>query len=124
MVRAWQYDIVGNTGFTVPLILLDTNVNGNSMPDRELTAWLYGGDERYRIAQEIVLGIGGVRMLRALGYMELERFHMNEGHAAFLVLSLLEEHGKRGASDWDYSGVRNSCIFTRPARKAPCFAWG
>lgn len=112
IVRAWQYDIVGSTGFTVPLILLDTNVNGNSMPDRELTAWLYGGDERYRIAQEIVLGIGGVRMLRALGYSELERFHMNEGHAAFLVLSLLEEHGHRGALDWDYSGVRNKCIFT------------
>ena len=112
MVRAWQYDIAGSTGFTVPLILLDTDVNGNSVSDRELTAWLYGGDERYRIAQEIVLGIGGVRMLRALGYTKLERFHMNEGHAAFLALALLEEHGNRGALGWDYSGVRNSCIFT------------
>ncbi|GJL53060.1 MAG: alpha-glucan phosphorylase [Nitrospirales bacterium] len=112
IVRAWQYSIVGSTGFTVPLILLDTNVNGNSVSDRELTAWLYGGDERYRIAQEIVLGVGGVRMLRALGYTELERFHMNEGHAAFLVLKLLEEHGNRESLDWDFSGIRNKCIFT------------
>ncbi|GJL49196.1 MAG: alpha-glucan phosphorylase [Nitrospirales bacterium] len=112
IVRAWQYDIVGSTGFTVPLILLDTNVNGNSVSDRELTTWLYGGDKRYRIAQEIVLGLGGVRMLRALGYTELERFHMNEGHAAFLVLKLLEEHGNQGSSEWDFSGIRNKCIFT------------
>ncbi len=112
IVRAWQYDIIGSTGFTVPLILLDTNVNGNAIFDRELTTWLYGGDERYRIAQEIVLGIGGVRMLRALGYTELERFHMNEGHAAFLVLKLLEEQGNRGTLDWDFSGIRNKCIFT------------
>ena len=112
VVRGWQYDIVGSSGFTVPLILLDTNVNGNSVSDRELTAWLYGGDERYRIAQEIVLGVGGVRLLRALGYSELERFHMNEGHAAFLVLTLLEEHGSRGSLDWDFSGIRNQCIFT------------
>lgn len=71
-VRAWQYDIVGTSGFTVPLILLDTNVEENSPSDRELTAWLYGGDERYRLAQEIVLGMGGIRMLQALGYTEKE----------------------------------------------------
>ncbi len=112
IVRAWQYDIVGATGYTVPLILLDTNVSGNSMFDMDLTAWLYGGDERYRLAQEIVLGLAGVRMLRALGYTELERFHMNEGHAAFLAIKLLEEHGNRGASDWDFSGIRKKCIFT------------
>ncbi|MCA9420746.1 MAG: alpha-glucan family phosphorylase, partial [Nitrospira sp.] len=111
-VRAWQYDIVGSSGFTVPLILLDTNVEENSPSDRELTAWLYGGDDRYRIVQEMVLGIGGMRMLRALGYNELERFHMNEGHAAFLVLTLLEEGEPRGSSDWDFSGIRNQCIFT------------
>ena len=111
-VQAWQYDIVGATGFTVPLILLDTNVNGNGVFDRELTTWLYGGDERYRLAQEIVLGLAGVRMLRALGYTELQRFHMNEGHAAFLVIKLLEEQGTRGGSDWDFSGIRKKCIFT------------
>jgi glycogen phosphorylase len=111
-VRAWQYDIVGSSGFTVPLILLDTNVEENSPSDRELTAWLYGGDDRYRMIQEIVLGIGGMLMLRALGYKELERFHMNEGHAAFLILTLLQESGTHGSSDWDFSGIRNQCIFT------------
>jgi glycogen phosphorylase len=111
-VRAWQYDIVGSSGFTVPLILLDTNIEENSPSDRELTAWLYGGDDRYRMVQEIVLGIGGMLMLRALGYKELERFHMNEGHAAFLVLTLLQKGGTHGSSDWDFSGIRNQCIFT------------
>ncbi|MCA9473956.1 MAG: alpha-glucan family phosphorylase [Nitrospira sp.] len=111
-VRAWQYDIVGTSGFTVPLILLDTNVEENSPSDRELTAWLYGGDERYRLAQEIVLGMGGIRMLQALGYTEIERFHMNEGHAAFLVLTLLAEHTHEGTLDWDFSDIRNQCIFT------------
>lgn len=111
-VRAWQYDIVGSSGFTVPLILLDANVEDNDPSDRELTSWLYGGDERYRMAQEMVLGIGGMRMLRALGYTELERFHMNEGHAAFLVLTLLEERHTQESADWDFSQVRKQCIFT------------
>lgn len=111
-VRAWQYDIVGSSGFTVPLILLDTNVEENSPSDKELTGWLYGGDDRYRIAQEIVLGMGGMRMLQALGYTEIERFHMNEGHAAFLVLTLLAEHKHEGTLAWDFSGIRNQCIFT------------
>lgn len=111
-VRAWQYDIAGSSGFTVPLILLDTNVEENSPSDKELTGWLYGGDDRYRIAQEIVLGMGGMRMLQALGYTEIERFHMNEGHAAFLVLTLLAKHKHEGTLDWDFSGIRNQCIFT------------
>lgn len=111
-VRAWQYDIVGSSHFTVPLILLDTNVEGNSPSDKEWTGWLYGGDDRYRIGQEIVLGMGGMLMLQALGYTEIERFHMNEGHAAFLVLTRLAEHKHGGTLDWDFSGIRNQCIFT------------
>ena len=112
VVRAWQYDITGYTGYSVPLILLDTNVDENAPPDRELTAFLYGGDERYRLAQEIVLGMGGVRMLRALGYNQLERFHMNEGHASLLVLELLRERRGQGAEEWDFHGVRSRCVFT------------
>lgn len=111
-VRAWQYDIVGSSHFTVPLILLDTNVEGNSPSDKEWTGWLYGGDNRYRIGQEIVLGMGGMLMLQALGYTEIERFHMNEGHAAFLVLTRLAEHKHGGTLDWGFSGIRNQCIFT------------
>ena len=73
-VRAWQYDVKGSTGGALPLVLLDTNLEENTPYDRTLTAFLYGGDERYRLSQEIVLGIGGVRMLTALGYRGIERF--------------------------------------------------
>jgi glycogen phosphorylase len=112
VIRAWQYDLVGATGFTVPVLFLDTNIEANATQDRELTFWLYGGDERYRLAQEIVLGIGGVRMLRALGYTNLERFHMNEGHAALLTVELLQERRNQGTGEWDFNGVRRRCIFT------------
>ncbi len=111
-VRAWQYDIVGSTGYVVPLVLLDTNVDGNAPGDRELTSYLYGGDDRYRMAQEIILGIGGVRMLRALGYTELERFHMNEGHSACLAVELLRERKQEAAGEWPFNAVRGQCIFT------------
>ena len=67
IVQAWLYPVKGFTGHILPLIFLDTNFKANAPQDRELTASLYGGDERYRLSQEIILGIGGVRMLRALG---------------------------------------------------------
>ena len=112
VVRAWQYDITGFTGYVIPLVLLDTNVEENAAGDRELTGYLYGGDERYRLVQEVVLGLGGVRMLRALGYIHIERFHMNEGHAALLVLELLGERKQREQATWDFDGVRRDCLFT------------
>ncbi len=88
--RVWRIQ-VGR----IPLFLLDTNVEMNAEPDRELAARLYGGDHEIRIAQEIVLGIGGVRALRALGIRPAV-FHMNEGHSAFLSLErvreLVQEH--------------------------------
>jgi len=111
-IRAWQYDIVGTTGFIVPLLFLDTNLPENYTPDRELTSWLYGGENRERLVQEIVLGIGGVRMLQALGYTQIQRFHMNEGHAALLAIELLRTLKPSGAADWDFSAVRSRCIFT------------
>ena len=110
-IHAWQCDIVGNSGHLVPLVLLDTDVEGNDPKDRSLTGSLYGGDERYRLKQEIVLGLGGIRMLRALGYTELERFNMNEGHAALLTLELLREQNREEV-EWDFNGVRDQCIFT------------
>jgi starch phosphorylase len=112
VVRAWRYDITGLTGYVIPLVLLDTNVEENASGDRELTGYLYGGDERVRLAQEVVLGIGGVRMLRALGYTHIERFHMNEGHAALLALELLDERKQREQAAWDFDGVRRDCLFT------------
>ena len=96
-IRAWRYEVKGITGFTVPVFLLDTDLPENAEPDRHITDHLYGGDERYRLRQEAVLGIGGVRMLRALGYADIRRFHMNEGHAALLLLELgYEEMLRRG----------------------------
>ena len=90
-LRAWQYDVRGTSGGVIPVYLLDTDLPENTEWDRQLTENLYGGDQWYRLCQEIVLGMGGVRMLRALGYHEIIRFHMNEGHAALLSIELLSE---------------------------------
>ncbi|HVJ04593.1 MAG TPA: alpha-glucan family phosphorylase [Candidatus Saccharimonadales bacterium] len=112
LIHAWQFDVVGITDSRVPVILLDTNVEGNSEYDRTLTDCLYGGDKDYRLAQEVVLGIGGVRMLRALGYSGVQRFHMNEGHAGLLVLELMDWQGGSKPAELDYDGARQRCIFT------------
>jgi starch phosphorylase len=104
-IRVWRYLLKGVTGYTVPVLFLDTNVEGNGEWDRTLTKYLYGGDGRYRLAQEIVLGVGGVRVLQALGFAEIERYHMNEGHAAVLTLELFRQ-GK------DIDRVRQRCVFT------------
>lgn len=109
-LRAWRYDVAGQGGYVVPLILLDADLDDNDPGDRELTHWLYGGDGRYRLAQEIILGVGGVRMLHALGMSGIERFHMNEGHAALLTLELLRVRSASGA--WDFEGVRSRSVFT------------
>lgn len=106
-VAAWRYDVQSGK-HTVPVFFLDTNLPENSEADRAITRYLYGGEGNMRIKQEIVLGIGGVRMLRALGFDQgsVGTYHMNEGHAAFLTLELLRE---RNFSDVD---VRKSCAFT------------
>jgi len=111
-VTAWKYQLVGAGGYVVPVLFLDTDLEGNSDYDRRLTDRLYGGDERYRLAQECVLGVGGARMLRKLGYGAIERYHMNEGHAALLVVELLRERFLSGAGEWDFEGVRKQCVFT------------
>jgi len=114
-VRAWRYDIVGTGGFTVPVYLLDTDIDGNSDYDRTLTDQLYGGDSYYRLCQEVILGIGGVRMLRELGYRNIERFHMNEGHSSLLVFELMSElkllNPEATISELTDT-VRRSCVFT------------
>ena len=114
-VRAWRYDLEGRSGHVVPIYLLDTDLDGNSGWDRGLTDHLYGGDTNYRLQQEIVLGMGGVRMANALG-LHVNVYHMNEGHAALLTLALLESQlggGPLGAAtENDLSVVRNKCVFT------------
>jgi starch phosphorylase len=115
-LRAWRYDVSGVGGSTVPVFLLDTDLPENSEWDRSITQVLYGGDARYRLGQEIVLGIGGIRMLRALGFDALSRFHMNEGHSSLLTLELLRERVlQRGAAvvdEHDLQAVRQMCVFT------------
>lgn len=93
-------------GHVVPIYFLDTNLPENAPADREICKMLYGGDQAMRIRQEVVLGFGGVKMLRALGYPQVDHFHLNEGHCAFLTLELLRE---RGFND---DAVRASCAFT------------
>ncbi len=115
-LRAWQYQVKGQEGHIVPVYFLDSDLPENSQYDRELCHYLYGGDERYRICQEWLLGAGGVKMLRALGYSSIKTFHMNEGHAAFLTLQLLEEElrksGRHTPSADEVDAVRAKCIFT------------
>ncbi|MGA2216523.1 MAG: alpha-glucan family phosphorylase [Terracidiphilus sp.] len=114
-VRAWRYDLEGRYGHVVPIYLLDTDVDGNSGWDRGLTDHLYGGDTKYRLQQEIVLGMGGARMANALG-ARVNVYHMNEGHAALLTLALLEGQlggGPLGAATTtDIEQVRQKCVFT------------
>lgn len=105
-IACWQYTITGQTGHMVPVYFLDTNLPENSDYDRTITKQLYGGDGTMRLAQEIVLGIGGVRMLRALEYTDITTYHMNEGHAAFLTLELLREN------NFDDTIVKSLCAFT------------
>jgi starch phosphorylase len=115
-VRAWKYEVRAANDFALPVLFLDTDLPENSDWDRTLTHYLYGGEAYYRICQEMVLGIGGVRMLRALGYTALTRYHMNEGHAAFLGLELLDEAaaeaGRAAFTHADVESVRRKCVFT------------
>jgi glycogen phosphorylase len=115
-LRAWRYDVKGVHGFVVPVYFLDAALESNADQDRALTGSLYGGDAYYRLCQEVLLGVGGVRMLRALGYTDLTRYHMNEGHAAMLTLELLgeeaEKAGRTSIRGEDIEKVRSKCIFT------------
>jgi starch phosphorylase len=115
-IRTWKYTVTGLGGYTVPVYLLDTDLPENSAWDRTLTNELYGGDARYRLCQEIVLGIGGVRALRALGFKQLQRYHMNEGHSGLLTLELLDEQARRAGREQitrdDLDPVRRQCVFT------------
>jgi starch phosphorylase len=116
LIRAWRFTVRGVTGHEMPLYFLDTDVPENAPEDRGITGRLYGGDERYRLFQEAVLGIGGVVMLEALGHGTDLQHHMNEGHSSLLTLALLErEVGGRGlaaASQADVEAIRSRCIFT------------
>jgi len=104
-VQAWLYEYQSITGGMVPILFLDTDIEENSPEDRGITDSLYGGDKRYRLKQETVLGIGGTRFLKNLPF-KIRKYHMNEGHSSLLTLELLRE------SNMDEEKVRNSCVFT------------
>ncbi|TFG92809.1 MAG: alpha-glucan family phosphorylase [Candidatus Atribacteria bacterium] len=113
-VQAWNYCIKGLDSHCVPVFFLDTDLPENSSYDRSLSDFLYGGDEKYRLAQEIVLGIGGVRMLRELGFNNISKYHMNEGHASLLTLELLNQCKlpEEICSERTIEEVKKLCIFT------------
>jgi starch phosphorylase len=104
-VRAWLYDHQSLTGGLISVLFLDTDVEGNVKEDRQITSFLYGGDERYRLKQEAVLGIGGVKMLEAVGF-KIRKYHMNEGHSSLLTLDLMQRNGL------DLDKVKDICVFT------------
>ena len=116
-IRGWLYVVKGLTGGRQPVVLLDTDLPENAAEDREITAYLYGGDLAYRLKQEIVLGVGGVRMLEALGFT-IDVYHLNEGHSAFLTLQLLRRSARSKEAlrpdegIYDFARVRDRCHFT------------
>lgn len=116
-IGAWLYVLDSHLGGRTPVILLDTALAENEARDRDITDQLYGGDEEYRLKQEMVLGLGGVSILHALGF-EISAYHMNEGHAALLGVELLRRHTypeadlRSGEMPYDLPRVRELCRFT------------
>ena len=116
-IAAWLYLIKSATGGKVPMIFLDTDLPENAPEDRGITHFLYGSGLEYRLKQEIVLGIGGTKMLDELGF-EIKKYHMNEGHSSLLILELLKRY-KKDIEEvwderlvWDAEKVRSLCVFT------------
>ena len=113
-IGVWAYEQESLTGGTIPVLFLTTDVEGNSQEDRGITDFLYGGDEKYRLKQEIVLGIGGLRILDALK-VNVKKYHMNEGHSSLLTLELLKNN------DLNADKVKNQCVFTTHTPVAAAF---
>jgi starch phosphorylase len=115
-VQAWRYLIQSEFGHTVPVYFLDTCIPENSPWDQSLTDFLYGGDTRYRLEQEAILGFAGIAMLRSLGHQPVQTYHMNEGHSALVILALMEEQawgrGLQTMGTADRETVKQRCVFT------------
>lgn len=116
-IGGWIYILKGHANGQQPVILLDTDQEENSEDDRQLTSYLYGDGQDYRLKQEIILGVGGMLMLQALGFT-VRQYHLNEGHSALLVLELLRRYAyapedvRPGESPYDIPRVRDLCAFT------------
>jgi starch phosphorylase len=115
-VQAWRYLVRSEFGHSVPVYFLDTLVPQNTPWDQSLTDHLYGGDAHYRLCQEVILGFAGVAILRALGHLEVQAYHMNEGHSALVTVALLEEHtwgrGLQTMEPAEREAVSRHCVFT------------
>ena len=113
-VGVWVYEQESLTGGTIPVLFLTTDVEGNSNEDKQITDFLYGDGEKYRLMQEIVLGIGGLRILEALK-INVKKYHMNEGHSSLLTLELLKNNNLNA------NKVKNLCVFTTHTPVAAAF---
>jgi len=112
-LRIWRYDITSKKGFIVPVYFLDSNHPQNDPEDQVLCQQLYDDDPKVRLSQEVILGIGGLRLLDLLG-LNVKRFHMNEGHAALLAMKLLEREMGDDLSKIEQAcvSIRSKCVFT------------
>ncbi|MFT7615523.1 MAG: starch phosphorylase [Candidatus Woesearchaeota archaeon] len=105
-IGVWEYLVKGESAGTLPVYFLDTDLPENTDYDRALCGHLYAGDRKYRFCQEMILGIGGARMIEALQYTGIEKFHLNEGHAALATVELLNN------TNDDIEHVKEHCVFT------------
>ena len=105
-IQVFKFDYTSDSGHSVPIYFLDTDLEVNAEEDRSITHRLYSGDKDHRILQESILGFGGIKLLEGLGQNNIKTYHMNEGHCSFLTLSLLEKFGG------DEDKVRALCHFT------------
>lgn len=107
LVSAWLYNVVGQSGHILPIYLLTTDVEENEDWMKKMTGSLYDSTSRWnRIVQEMILGIGGLKLLESLGYTNIKTYHINEGHGAFATLELYDQFGG------DIEKVRESVVFT------------
>jgi len=107
LVSAWLYKIIGQSGHVLPIYLLTTDVEGNEEWMKKMTGSLYDSTSRWnRIVQEIILGIGGVRLLNSLGYTNINTYHLNEGHGSFATVELYNMLNR------DIEKVKERVVFT------------
>lgn len=104
-IGCWRYDIVGLGGSNVPVYLLDTNLPENPVWIRNITKNLYATNLDIRLCQELILGIGGIRMLEELGQKSVDTFHLNEGHCSFVPLGLMHEY------NFSAQTAKSKCVF-------------
>ena len=106
-ISAWQYNVIGQSGHVLPIYLLTTDIEGNEDWMKNMTGSLYDSTSRWnRIVQEMILGIGGVKLLKSLGYNNIETYHLNEGHGSFAMVELYN------ILNGDIEKVKEKVVFT------------